>query len=79
MLGFIVEKMAKHKEEIGSITLDYNSGVHRGTIKGYLRIEGRSGDKRMKYKRMKEDLEMILVNRITSIVGWLSLKRRACS
>ena len=42
MLGFIVEKMAKHKEEVGSITLDYNSRTHRETIKGSLRMERRS-------------------------------------
>ena len=42
MLGFIVEKMAKHKEEVGSITLDYNIRMHRGIIKESLRIGGRS-------------------------------------
>ena len=42
MLGFIVEKMAKHKEEVGSITLDYNTRRHRGIIKESSRIRGRS-------------------------------------
>ena len=39
---FIIEKMAKYREEVGSITLEYNSRTHRGTIKGSLRMEGRS-------------------------------------
>ena len=42
MLGFIVEKMAKHKEEVGSITLDYNTRTHRGIIKESSGIGGRS-------------------------------------
>ena len=42
MLGFIVEKMAKHKEEVGSITLDYNTRTCRGIINEFSRIGGRS-------------------------------------
>ena len=61
MLGYIVEKMAKHKEKVGSITLGYISRKHRGAIKGSLRIEGRPWTHRKSSdKRMKEVLEIIL-------------------